>query len=105
MAQRDHRPGRDSVAKDERRPLRAMAKALGFALMAAALTKELRTPVERRTWHGELLGFVPYDLRPPTLARLRAALWNPKDDRLLTPLAFGVGWSVNFARLRRMATT
>lgn len=105
MAKHDHQLEHDSAAKHERRPLRATAKAVAFALLALALTKELRTPAEQRTWHGEVLGFVPYDLRPPTLGRLRAAWWNPSDDRLFTPRPFGVGWAVNLARLRRMVTT
>jgi len=45
--------------------------------------------------HGEILGLVPYDLRPPNLARLRERLWNPRDERFLVPTFFGVGWTVN----------
>lgn len=104
MAKRNHRSEHDAATEQERRPLRAMATLVAFVLVVGALAKELRTPVDQRTWHGELLGFVPYDLRPPTLARLRAAWWNPTDERLFTPRAFGVGWAVNFGRLRRMVT-
>ena len=49
---------------------------------------------------GRLLG-VPYDLRPPTLARLHDRLWNPADPRLLTPHVFGWGYSVNLYELGR----
>lgn len=72
--------------------------AIAAGLLAAAVLKELRTDPAQRTWHGRV-GFVPYDLRPPTLARVRAAWWNADDPRLLTPRAFGVGWAVNLARL------
>lgn len=43
---------------------------------------------------GRFLG-MPYDLRRPTLNRLKARFWNPADDRLLTPMAFGWGYAVN----------
>lgn len=75
--------------------------AMGLAL--AAVVRELRTPAAERTWHGTI-GPVPYDLRPPTPQRLRAAWWNPDDTRLFTPRAFGVGWAVNLARVRDILT-
>ncbi len=46
--------------------------------------------------HGKIFGLVPYDLRAPTLARLRERLWNAGDARFLVPTVFGVGWTVNF---------
>ncbi len=76
-----------------------IVRLLGLALLIASIVQELRKPASERTWHGSLAGLVPYDLRFPTPARLRAALWNPEDPRLLVPTAFGVGWSVNFAAL------
>ena len=45
--------------------------------------------------HGKILGLIPYDVRPPSLARLRERLWNPRDTRFLVPTFFGVGWTVN----------
>jgi hypothetical protein len=69
--------------------------------LAAAALAELRKPRAERTWHGELLGFVPYDLRPPTWSRVRASLWNPDDRRILTPRPFGVGWGLNLYRLQQ----
>jgi hypothetical protein len=72
--------------------------AVAFTLLVMAVVKELRTPRAARTWHGTVAGFVPYDLRPPTLARVRASLWAPQDARLLLPRSFGVGWSPNIAR-------
>ena len=38
---------------------------------------------------------VPYDLRPPTVARLKSRWWNPADRRLLTPKTFGWGYDLN----------
>jgi len=70
-----------------------------LAALAAAVTKELRLPRERRSWQGTVLGVVPYDLRPPTLAVIRSRFWAPEDPRIFTPRVFGVGWSVNLARL------
>jgi hypothetical protein len=44
-------------------------------------------------------GFVPYDFRPPTVARVRSRVWNPDDPHLVQPHAFGVGWTLNVGRL------
>jgi hypothetical protein len=68
-------------------------------LVAAAVVKELRTDPAERTWHGVVAGFVPYDLRMPTVARLRERIWAPEDERLLTPHPFGVGWTLNVGRV------
>jgi hypothetical protein len=69
-------------------------------LLIAAVVRELRLPKEERTWHGHLFGKVPYDLRRPSLDRLKTALWNPRDAHLLVPTALGVGWTINLAALR-----
>ncbi len=74
---------------------------LGLALVAAVIVQERRTPAAQRRWHGRIAGVVPYDLRPPTIRRLRQAWWNPGDDRVLTGQPFGIGWSLNLARLAR----
>jgi hypothetical protein len=79
--------------------VRGAATLLGVAALAGAVVTELRTPPDERTWHGTLFGVVPYDLRPPTSARLRAALWDPDNPRVLVPTACGVGWTVNVAAL------
>ena len=71
------------------------------ALMGAAVVRELRQPPEQREWHGYLGGFVPYDLRPPTVERFRRSWWNPADERIFTPRDFGVGWGVNLPSLGR----
>lgn len=70
-----------------------------LALAVAAVVKELRTPADQRTWHGEVVGFVPYDFRPPTVARFKERIWDPKGDHLLSPQVFGVGWTVNVGRV------
>ena len=71
------------------------------ALFAAALITELRKPRQERTWHGRIAGLVPYEFRPPTFARVRERWWNKDDDRVLTDHVFGVGWSINLARIAR----
>lgn len=45
-------------------------------------------------WFG-----IPYDVRPLTGDRLKQALWDPADPRLLKPRAFGAGWDLNFGAL------
>lgn len=82
-----------------RRKRSRIVATFGLAALATAVVRELRLPAERRTWHGQVWGFVPYDLRRPTLARIREGLWAPDDPRLLMPRAFGVGWSPNVGRL------
>lgn len=78
--------------------LRALVRLVAFGLLLTALVRELRTPRDERTWQGSI-GVVPYDLRPPSLERLRDAWWNPDDDRVFTPRPMGVGWAVNLAAL------
>jgi hypothetical protein len=80
---------------------RTLAALVGAAGLAAAVLTELRKPPARRTWRGTLFGVVPYDLRPPTPARLRQAYWNPDEPRLVVPRVFGVGWGLNVYQLWR----
>jgi Family of unknown function (DUF5808) len=91
------KPSHERVEK-RRRP-RKVIRFVTMALMAAAVVKELRTPAAERTWHGVVAGFVPYDLRRPTLARIRERMWNPESGHLISPRAFGVGWTLNVGRL------
>ena len=84
------------------RRLRRLAKLVGLGLMVAAISQEMSKPEDQRTWHGKVFGLVPYDFRPPTWDRLRAAYWNPDDDRLFTERVLGVGWALNFARAQSL---
>ncbi|MGV8965559.1 MAG: DUF5808 domain-containing protein [Cellulomonas sp.] len=76
-----------------------MIRLVTFGLVVASVVKELRTPADERTWHGVVAGFVPYDLRLPTLARFRARVWDPQGESLVNPRAFGVGWTVNVGKV------
>jgi len=90
---RSARPGGGSVpTRDRRRPSgrSAIAAALGISLVLAAVVRELRKPPAQRDWHGTMWGFLPYDLRPPTLRRSYASFWAPED-----------GWTVNVARIAK----
>jgi hypothetical protein len=78
---------------------RKVAAGVGTALIAAAVVQQLKRPPSERDWHGTLGGVVPYDLRPPTLDRLKASLWDPDSERCWLPRALGVGWSPNLARV------
>ena len=84
--------------KRDDRGLRELIGAAAFALLAAAVVRELSLPRDKRTWHGTLLG-VPYDLRRPTWRRVQESWWAPEDPRLVTPRVLGVGWSLNLGRL------
>jgi hypothetical protein len=70
-----------------------------FSLLAWAVATELRKPEEERVWHGKLGGFVPYELRRPTLHRVRETYWSPDDEHVLKPPVWGVGWALNVGRV------
>lgn len=44
---------------------------------------------------------IPYDWRKPTPEVLRERMWNPNDHRILTPHAFGWGYSINLYEVLR----
>jgi hypothetical protein len=80
--------------------MRRFAKLVGLALTLAAISQEMAKPESERTWHGKVMGIVPYDFRPPTWSRIRRAYWNPEEPRLFTDRVFGVGWAVNLYRAK-----
>jgi hypothetical protein len=84
------------------RSLRRLFRAAVFGVVVAAVATELSKPAEERTWHGKVLGYVPYDFRPPTWRRIRDAYWNPQSDHLLSDRVFGVGWAVNLYRAKTL---
>jgi hypothetical protein len=90
----------------ERRAARAQRIGLGItcALAAAAVATELLKPPGERRWHGRLGGFVPYDFRPPTMARIRHTWWSPSTTRILVDTGFGIGWDINLGRVARVAS-
>jgi hypothetical protein len=51
--------------------------------------------------HGKFLGMVPYDFRKPSLARVKERMWNPEDERIITPRDFGIGWTLNLYQLHQ----
>jgi len=95
MDRKDHR-------EHKRRGIRTVTRLLTVLLFVAAVRKELRTPADQRTWNGVVAGFVPYDFRWPTVARLRERMWDPDGAHLISPRVFGVGWTVNAGRLTRL---
>jgi Family of unknown function (DUF5808) len=82
--------------------VRRIVKLAALAVTVAAIVEQLRLPAEQRTWEGRVGGLVPYDFRMPTLERAKSRWWNPDDDRVFVPTVFGVGWTLNAARLGRM---
>lgn len=87
----------DSAGKRRKGGLRDVIRLVAVGLLIAAVVKELRLPQSERQWNGKVAGFVPYDLRMPTLARAKERLWDP-DRELIGPRVFGVGWTVNVGR-------
>ncbi len=49
------------------------------------------------------LGRVPYDLRRPSLTKVKARVWNPDDPRLFPPHSIGIGWTINFYWLAHLS--
>jgi hypothetical protein len=84
---------------EDRHLIKHLLRLVWVGLVVAAVVKELRTPSEERTWHGVVAGFVPYDFRVPTIARLRERVWAPEEEHLLNPHPFGVGWTLNVGRV------
>lgn len=82
--------------------LSRLMKVATFGLLLGAIREEMNKPEAERTWNGSVAGVVPYDFRPPTFERLKAALWSPEDERLITPHPWGVGWTINLGRLLRV---
>jgi hypothetical protein len=78
-----------------------LVKLVVWGLVGAAIVQELRTPADKRKWHGTVGGVVPYDFRPPSPEKVRRAWWDPTGP-LITANAFGVGWAINFARVLQM---
>ena len=82
------------------RRVRRTIRFAALALVVAAVATELAKPEVERSWQGRVFGVVPYDFRPPTWERIRAAYWNPESDRLFTDRVFGVGWAINLHRAK-----
>ena len=72
-----------------------VVRTLVWVSLFAAVYQELKKPAQERTWHGRVLGVVPYDFRLPSWQRLREAYWDPSTERVFTDRVFGVGWAVN----------
>ena len=82
------------------RRVRRLGRFVVVGLLVGAVIQELAKPAAERTWRGQVLGVVPYDLTPPTWERIRQAYWNPDDPRLFTDRVLGVGWAINLYRAR-----
>jgi hypothetical protein len=84
------------------RRVRRLVRLTAFGLIVGAIATELSKPDAERTWEGKVLGVVPYDFRPPTWHRIKAAYWNPDSDRLFNDRVFGVGWAINLHRAKAL---
>lgn len=100
---RDDLSRRAGTARTEMDALMWLIRTAVFAAVAGAVYRELRKPAEERTWHGKLLGVVPYDFRIPSLDQLRQSYWNPRSPKLITERPLGIGWAINIpTALRRL---
>lgn len=90
-----------------RKKQKKQSKMYLFVLVAiafVAVRRQLALPPEERTWHGTIDVPVPYDFRIPTAARVKRSFWDPDDERIFLPRAFGIGWSVNAATVVKRLT-
>ena len=88
------------MARDDRKKKNKWFGRLVFLVLVGwAVVTELRKPEDERTWHGKLAGFIPYELRPPTIDRVRETYWAPEDERVFKPPVWGVGWALNVGRV------
>ena len=71
-----------------------IGKILKVTIAAAVAATAVHAYRERKS-HGSYYG-IPFDFRVPTIGRIRQRMWNPDDPRVITPTAFGAGWSINF---------
>ncbi|ROS27869.1 DUF5808 domain-containing protein [Cellulomonas sp. PhB150] len=85
------------------RDIQRLIRLVTLGLAVAAVVKEVRTPADEREWHGTVVGFVPYDFRIPTVARLKERLWDPESSHVINPRVFGVGWTVNLGKVVAVA--
>lgn len=94
------------TVRSELGDLGAVVRNLALIAVGAAVYTELRKPPAERTWHGRLMGIVPYDFRLPSISQLRDAYWNPRSATIFSDRPLGVGWAVNVpALLQRMGVT
>ena len=81
--------------------VRALLGIAGLSLVGLAIRDQLRRPAPERTWHGQLWGTIPYDLRWPDPQKLLRSFWDPGNADIIKGKAFGVGWDVNFGAFAR----
>ena len=78
-----------------------MPRVSGLKTLASLLTMAtVAYAVRNRQAHGSLMK-MPYDFRVPTPQKLRGQWWNPEDQRIVTPSAFGVGWGLNLYQVAK----
>ena len=98
---RDDLSRRTDTVRSELDALMSLIRMAIVAAVLGAIYVELRKPPAERTWHGKLLGVVPYDFRIPSLDAIRQAYWNPRSPKIFTPRPLGICWAVNIPTLLR----
>ena len=74
---RDDISHKAETARNEFGALIWLLRTAVLAAVGGAIYTELRKPPEQRTWHGKLLGVVPYDFRLPTHGRAAPGVLEP----------------------------
>lgn len=71
-------------------------------VVAGIIIEEIKKEDGIERWKGKSLGFVPYDLRPPALSKIKENYWDPTSNEVFSGKVSGIGWAVNFAALRNL---
>ena len=71
-------------------------------VVVGIIVEEIKKDDEAERWKGKSLGFVPYDLRPPALSKIKESYWDPTNDELFSGKRGFIGWAINFAALRKI---
>jgi hypothetical protein len=76
-----------------------LARLILLTVLAGIVYSEVRKVPGAPRFRGKALGFIPYDIRPPSLAKIPGTYWDPHEPRIFTGRVSGIGWSINFAAL------
>ena len=78
-----------------------MPRMSGLKTLASLLTVvTVSYAVRNKRSHGTFMK-LPYDFRVPSPQKFRQRWWNPEEERIVTPSAFGIGWGLNLYQVAK----
>ncbi|MFL2640442.1 MAG: hypothetical protein ACJ0OL_03880 [Dehalococcoidia bacterium] len=79
-----------------------LVKLFTAMVVAGIIVEEIKKEDGVERWKGKSLGFVPYDLRPPALSKIKESYWDTSTNEVFSGKVSGIGWAINFAALRNL---